>query len=396
MFMKLILLIIFSLFLCGCTYDEYKMPENAFIKIDNTKIDVFSDNIKLYDLIKDTNVDILTEDFLIDTNKIGEYNTTILYKFEKKNYKYELTYNIVDTAAPVYINAASVRTIIKNQDYYPCDEIVFGDNYDKKPSCKIDGDYDLTTVGSYNVEYIISDSSNNETRKNLKINVVDAISGSSSSNIKQTKLNFQDVITNYKNDNTMIGIDVSRWQTDIDFEKLKNAGVEFVIMRIGINSDIDKDLSMDTYYEKNIKGAKEAGLLVGVYVYTSAIDTKTAKEHAEWVINALNGERLDFPIAFDWENWSKFRKYEISIHDLDEAFNTFADTIEKNGYDAMLYSSKFYLENIWINKKNRPVWLAHYTNKTNYEGNYILWQMSNTGKVDGINGDVDIDIYYKN
>ena len=69
-------------------------------------------------------------------------------------------------------------------------------------------------------------------------------------------------------------------------------------------------------------------------------------------------------------------------------------TVKNAGYEGMLYSSKFYLENIWTNKLNFPIWLAHYTSKTSYNGNYKIWQMCNNGQIDGINGDVDIDIMY--
>ena len=116
--------------------------------------------------------------------------------------------------------------------------------------------------------------------------------------------------------------------------------------------------------------------------------------HAEWVIKALDGEELDLPVVFDWENWSKWQEYKLSFHDINEIADTFMKTIEKAGYKGMLYSSKFYLENIWENKNDYPVWLAHYTNETNYKGKYKIWQMCNDGVIDGINGDVDIDIMY--
>ena len=130
-------------------------------------------------------------------------------------------------------------------------------------------------------------------------------------------------------------------------------------MRMGINSDIDKDISMDTYFKQNIEGARNAGLKVGIYVYSAATSKEKAREHAEWAIDALDNMPLDFPIAFDWENWSKFRKYGISIHDLEETFNEFARVINSSGYETMLYSSKFYLENIWQNKHKYPEWIFH-------------------------------------
>ena len=77
-----------------------------------------------------------------------------------------------------------------------------------------------------------------------------------------------------------------------------------------------------------------------------------------------------------------------------EIANAFMTEVKTNGYEAMLYSSKFYLETIWTNKLKFPVWLAHYTNSTSYEGDFIIWQLCNDGHIDGINGDVDIDVLY--
>lgn len=395
--MKKLIVCLTILLLCGCGYDEYKVPEELTLEFNHEPIEVFEDHT-LNDLVKNKDIEILNKDELLKTNKVGTHLVTMKYKYNKRKYKYDIKYEIIDTVPPVYISASSIRTVIKNQDLYPCENIVFGDNYDRKPTCEVVGEYDLTTTGVYNVEYVLKDSSNNENRKKLKINVVDKIShnsSGSSSNNKPSNLPFDKVIEDYKTDETMVGIDVSRWQGDIDWESVKNAGVEFVIMRIGVQSGAKQDISVDSFYKQNIKGAKEAGLRVGVYVYTTAINNKTAKSHAKWVIDTLDGVKLDFPIAYDWENWQYFNEYNISIHDLSEAFNTFTKEVEKHGYDAMLYSSKFYLENIWMNKNNEPVWLAHYTNKTNYEGKYILWQLSNKGRVPGINGDVDINVFYK-
>lgn len=391
---KIFLLVL--LLLTGCKKNNpYKYPEELKFEVKEHACEVYSSPCKLYDFLGDNNVKITTKNMDINTDKVKEEKVTIDFTYNKKEYKYDLTTKVIDTVAPVFIQAASIRTVKVNDDFYPCNEIVFGDNYDKLPTCEIKGEYDLTIPGSYDIKYVIKDSSNNETEKKLKLNVLEEIPKSNPSTpTKKTTLSIDKVIKEKKNENTMIGIDISRWQETIDFNKVKEAGVEFVIMRMGINSDIDKDLSMDSYFENNIKMAKEAGLKVGVYIYTAAIDNERALEHAKWMVEKLNGETLDFPVAYDWENWSKFRKYGISIHDLDEAFNTFAKYLKDNGYDTMLYSSKFYLENIWTNKNNYPVWLAHYTNNTDYKGDYILWQMSNVGRVNGINGDVDIDIFY--
>ena len=99
------------------------------------------------------------------------------------------------------------------------------------------------------------------------------------------------------------------------------------------------------------------------------------------------------PIAFDWENWNSFNDYNLSFFGLTDMAHTFLDTINKAGYEGLLYSSKNYLERIWLPTKY-DTWLAHYTKKTNYEGNYKFWQLCDDGRVDGINGAVDIDILY--
>lgn len=379
----------------GCEKKEVSIPEEVFLNIKSEGVEVF-ESATINDIVESTNAEITNRDSELDTEKIGKKDIEIEFTYNGKKYKSKYIYEVYDNTPPVFISAATFRTIKKGDDYYPCDEIVFGDNYDRKPTCSIEGEYDLTVSNNYNVLYVIKDSSNNETKKKLTISVVDAIAPFSNSKPSSKTLPIADVINEKKNDNTMIGIDVSRWQENIDFERVKAAGVEFVIMRMGINSDIDKDISMDTYFKQNIEGARNAGLKVGVYIYSAATNPTVALEHAKWTIQALDGEVLDFPIAFDWENWSKFRKYEISIHDLDETFEAFAHELKSNGYDTMLYSSKFYLENIWSNKNKLPVWLAHYTNETNYQGDYFLWQMSNVGRVDGIKGNVDIDILYKN
>ncbi len=392
--MKILIVILSVLFLTGCGKKEV-IPEDVIIDVKDIKIEVFSEST-LSDLIGNTNTMINNLNSTLDTSDIGNKDIEVEFTYADKTYKKKVEYTVVDSINPVFINAPTFRTIKVLNDYYPCDEIVFGDNYDRSPTCEIDGEYDLTKSGIYEVQYVIKDSSNNETRKNLKINVVDEISSNGNSNKQTTTLPISNVISEKKNDDVMIGIDVSRWQETIDFERVKNAGVEFVIMRMGINSDIDKDISMDSYFRQNIEGAKNAGLKVGVYIYTAATNKETALEHARWTLRALDGIDLDFPVAFDWENWSKFRKYGISIHDLDETLCAFAQELKSGGYDTMLYSSKFYLENIWMNRLKLPVWLAHYTNQTNYEGDYFLWQMSNVGRVDGIKGNVDIDILYKN
>ena len=205
------------------------------------------------------------------------------------------------------------------------------------------------------------------------------------------------MLQKHKTSKTELGVDVSKWQGKIDYDKVKAAGASFVMMRIGVEGSSTRELSIDPFYEQNIEEAKKAGLKVGVYLYSIATSKDKAKEHAEWVIKTLNKEKLDLPIVFDWESWSSWNSYKISFHEINEIANIFIETVENKGYEGMLYSSKYYLETIWQNKKGYPVWLAHYTNegnKTNYTGKYKMWQLCSDGHIDGINGDVDIDVLY--
>lgn len=395
---KFILSIIICTLLTGCGRDPYIPDKDAILKENENKVEVFN-KLNLYDLIGENNIKVLTKNKELDTNKVGTFKETIDYEFKEKKYKYDLTYNVIDVNSPFVISyQKSVTTLINNVPY-PCESANYVDDYDDEPSCEIIGEYDITTPGEYKVQYRFYDSSNNETTKDLKIKILEELPpvvSKPSTPSKVVRTPFEDYINKYKKEDNMIGIDVSRWQGKIDFEKVKEAGAEFVIMRLGIQSNYDKDISVDSYYHENIVAAKQAGLKVGVYVYTTAINNELAKEHAKWTLEVLDGLELDFPIAYDWENWKYLKSYNVSMHTLSEAFNTFAREVNKGGYEAMLYSSKYYLENIWKNRLNYPVWLAHYTTKekSSYEGDYILWQLSSTGSIPGISGSVDVDIYY--
>lgn len=98
---------------------------------------------------------------------------------------------------------------------------------------------------------------------------------------------------------------------------------------------------------------------------------------------------------FDWESFTSFAKSKMSFYDINQVAKAFIERAESYGYEGALYSSKNYLEKIWYADEFETVWLANYTSKTEYKGKYKFWQMCNTGKIDGINADVDIDIWYK-
>ena len=113
------------------------------------------------------------------------------------------------------------------------------------------------------------------------------------------------------------------------------------------------------------------------------------------IFQQIKPYKIDLPVVYDWENWSFYQEFNKSFYNLTQMANKYMSVVEKAGYKAMLYSSKNYLEKAWLPTKY-PVWLAHYTWETNYSGKYTYWQLCSNGKVPGISGSVDINVYYKN
>lgn len=405
---KKILLLILILLITGCTSNNDKIlssedaPDDVVLTTSDKTFSVYSENNYLYDLIGDNNVNIISENSELDTSSIGDKSISIVYEYNNKKYKKDLVYHVVDTDKPIVLSAPTYRAILVNDDVNFCGEINAIDNYDKSVSCNVVGDIDYTNPGEYDVKLDISDSSNNINERDLHVVVYDkwpssnnSSSSSSSSTTTNHYLNFSDALSQYKTDNTEVGIDVSRWQGDIDFNQVRDAGATFVIMRISTNTDINEQMEVDSKFEQNIKNAKAAGLKVGVYVHSIAINDDMAKSDAEFVLNELNGETLDFPIAYDWESWSKLGSFGISLYDLNHAYKVFDETVKNGGYTSMLYGSEYYITNLWNIANKYPLWIANYSKKPTYQGDCILWQLSSVGRINGIYGNVDIDVYYK-
>lgn len=395
---KLILIIsivvgIILLSVGGFLLYKYIEIKNAVVKVvlkDNLEAD-FADTLRVSSFIESINGKIV-DDYYLNTDSLGKKKIDFEYINDdgiKIKYNYEI--NVVDREAPLIWLGKSYNVTRGSEDNL-IDKIMCGDNYDNNPECVIEGDYNLDNVGSYNLVFKATDSSGNVSKKKFILNVNEASSKKESNGVKSVT-EFSDVIKNYKNDNTQIGIDVSKWQGDIDFSKLKSTGVEFVIIRIGSSTGINGENFIDSKFIQNIKNANSVGIPVGVYFYSYANSVDRAISDAKWIIENIKDYKVELPIAFDWENWGSFNTYELSFFGLTNMAKRFMDTVKSAGYDAMLYSSKTYLENIWMSV-DYPVWLAHYTKNTNYAGDYSYWQICSNGRVDGINGDVDIDIRY--
>ncbi len=372
--------------------NEKKEDAVALTLKDNLTVE-FGSKVKVSDFIDDLKGELL-EDNLIDTGNLGKNTVNFNYKSirnKKKTKSFDI--NVVDTTKPMIYMGGSISVNV-GYDKDIKDLIFSGDNADSTPERKIIGDYDVNSVGKYNLTYSIKDKSGNEETKDFVLNVVPKTSGVGSSNLPKNTILFEDVVSKYKNQNTKIGIDVSQWQGDIDWKKVKSAGADFAIIRLGYQKGFDKEYALDPYFVKNIEGAKNNDIDIGIYFYSYAKTIKEAEEQANFISDNLKNYDIDLPIAFDWESWSSFVNCNMSFYDINKIAKTYESTLNKKGYKASLYSSKNYLQKVWYADDFENVWLAHYTSQTDYDNKYYLWQMCNTGKIDGINGDVDIDILY--
>ena len=389
------LLIISIILLSNHLYNNYKL-KHAKIKvelIDNLNIEVYSD-IKIKDLIKNINGKLL-KNKIINTKKLGRKEITFKY-INEENIKvnYNFIINIVDKTKPL-INGPSNITLYQNSTQDINKRFFCGDNYDDKPICEIKGQYDKSKIGTYNLTYIAKDNSKNENKLDFILNITEKNDNDTrEKNEEKTYTYYEDIVNNYKTKNTKIGIDVSKWQGDIDFKKIKEDKVEFAFIRVGLQTDINGEYYLDSKFKQNIKGFNKEKIPVGVYFYTKCTSDKEAKQQAKWIIKQIKKYKIHLPIVFDWENWDNYREYNLSFYHLSQMYRSFKEEINKKGYESMLYSSKNYLEKVWYTK-NENIWLAHYIEKTNYKGKYKVWQICDDGIIKGIEGkQVDIDIMY--
>jgi GH25 family lysozyme M1 (1,4-beta-N-acetylmuramidase) len=188
----------------------------------------------------------------------------------------------------------------------------------------------------------------------------------------------------------MKGIDVSAHNGKIDFNKVKAAGIEFVIIRAGYGKTISQK---DKNFETNYKAAKAAGLKVGVYWYSYAMSSAEAAQEAAVCLQAIKGKQFEMPIYFDIEEQKQFDKGRAFCSDL---VKTFCNALEKAGYFAGFYTGRYAITHYFSGDvvMRYALWLAEWGKKVNYSGTYGMWQYSSTGKVNGISGNVDMDTSY--
>ena len=396
---NLLLLILFLIIaIAAALAYSYKSAKDSLSVTftDDTPVIEVGGDYRAMDYIRESEGEVTPASAMLDADTTGD--KTIVYTVTKPIFggllvpeqDFTLNYEVVDTAEPLILWSGDGTVLERGTEFDINNVIGYGDNADPAPSVDVKGKVDMDTNGAYPLHVAVTDASGNKTEWDLTVWVTD------DPPVYQDtfeRLGFGDFAASYAGKGKSFGIDVSEWQGDIDFEAVKAAGCEFAMIRIGYS--VDGVITEDSKFSQNLKNAKDAGLNVGLYLYSYDNTKEKARASADRVIEMLGGESLDLPIAFDWEDFTRFQTYEMSFTDLNGLYDVFEETVNAAGYDCMLYGSQTYLENVWEDTDTRPVWLAHYTDKTDYAGPHIMWQKGSNGRINGIEGDVDLDILYQ-
>lgn len=200
------------------------------------------------------------------------------------------------------------------------------------------------------------------------------------------------------------GVDISMYQGDVNWKTLKASGIEFVFVRVaGRGYAQEGKLYTDSYYDRNIEGAQKAGLKVGVYIYSQATTAAEAVEEADYTLNLIQKYTLELPVVLDFEYacnaggmlTGRLYNARLSRQAATDVCNAFCDRVKEKGRIPMVYANMSMLnDSLYASKLKAGVWLANFTKRTTYTGDYDFWQCSESGNVPGIDRTVDIDFWF--
>ena len=192
------------------------------------------------------------------------------------------------------------------------------------------------------------------------------------------------------------GIDVSKYQGNIDWGAVAASGINFAIIRVGYRGSASGALVQDPYFKKNISGATKAGIKVGLYFFTQAVNEAEAVEEASMAMSLASGYKVTYPIFIDTESASSGRANGLSKSARTAVVKAFCQTVRNGGYKAGVYASKsWYANQLNASALNGYcIWVAQYNSSCTYSGKYDMWQYSSKGSVSGIKGNVDMNISY--
>lgn len=204
----------------------------------------------------------------------------------------------------------------------------------------------------------------------------------------------------FDNGSAKLGIDVSKWNQEINWEAVRNAGIEFAIIRCGYRGASTGALVIDPRYKENIEGAIAAGIPVGVYFFTQARDEVEAVEEASMVIRLIEDYDVDYPVFLDSESaGGKGRADGMDSDERTKAHKAFLETIQAAGYETGVYASRNWLQDRidMTQLSDYRIWLAEYAQAPTYDDYYYhMWQYTSKGSVDGISTNVDLNLCYMN
>lgn len=199
-----------------------------------------------------------------------------------------------------------------------------------------------------------------------------------------------------------LGVDVCSYQGQIDWQQVADVGVKFAMIRVGGRGwGPEGRLYTDEYAQINYEGAKAAGIKVGVYFFSQAKNVREAREEARYVLQLIDGWELEMPVVYDWEQiptWTdpESRTAEVSARIVTDCTVAFCDAVEAAGFMPMLYTNTRQYENLLFAQEveRYPVWAAQYSQELTFPYYLQMWQYTDSGSVPGIEGEVDLNLYF--
>lgn len=197
---------------------------------------------------------------------------------------------------------------------------------------------------------------------------------------------------------TSVGVDVSTYQGTVDWAAVKDAGVDYVIVRAAYRGYETGKIVPDDLYEQNIRGATDAGLHVGVYLYSQALSEDEAREEADYLLGLIEGLPVDYPVVYDQEEYTADQARTDGLTGEQATLNAlaFCERVYDAGYIPMIYTNNDWAQNMYDMERldHYPIWYADYTAAPSLTGGFAMWQYTDSGQVPGVTGPVDLNLLF--